>query len=43
MQHVDAFVCLDTIISAVTHEQLNELNVTMEAREMQRIEALLRL
>lgn len=42
MQHVDTFVCLDSEVGLVPHQQLDQLDVTVERCEVQRVEPLLR-
>jgi len=43
MEHVDTFVGLDSVVSLVPYQELDQLNITMKTGKMQRIEALLRL
>ena len=43
VKHIYAFICLHMKVSAVTHEQFYELDVSMEAGKMQRVKPLLRL
>ena len=43
VKHIDAFVCFHVEVCTVTHEQLDQLDVSMEACEMKRVEALLGL
>ena len=42
VQHIDAFARLHPEICLVSHEKLNQLNISVEACEVQRVEALVR-
>jgi len=42
MEHIDPFVGLDTEVSLVPHQELDQLDVAMEGREVQGVEPLLR-
>ena len=42
MQHIDAFACLHSEICLVAHKKLNQLNISVEACEVERVEALVR-
>ena len=43
MQHINTFICLDSKISLISHQQLDKLNIAMKWCKVQRIEPLLRL
>ena len=42
MQHVDAFACLHPEICLVSHQKLDQLDISVEACEVERVEALVR-
>lgn len=43
MEHIDSLICLDSEVRFVSHQKLDQLNITMERCEVQRIEPLLGL